>query len=103
MADIAEQALLLDAVQAAALCSLAKATWYRLDAIGRIPAPITLCRRKLWSRADLEDWVLAGCPARPEWEKLKKKVGIDLLSGKSHECIHIRNNRLRQIKGRKRG
>ena len=103
MADTAGQALLLDAVKAAALCSLAKATWYRLDALGRIPAPITLCRRKLWSRAELDAWVLAGCPTRAKWEKLKKNVGIDLLSGNSHECMYIRNNRLRKNKGRKGG
>ena len=100
MADMTGQALLLDAAQAAALCSLSKATWHRLDALGRIPAPITLCRRKLWSRAELNAWVLAGCPIRPKWEKLKKNMDIDLLYGRFHEGMYMQSNRLH---GRKAG
>ncbi|MHC4661721.1 MAG: helix-turn-helix transcriptional regulator [Planctomycetota bacterium] len=96
-----QEALLLDAGNVAKLCGLGKSTWYRLDALGRIPAPIILCRRRLWSRAELEAWVLAGCPTRVEWEKLKKSAGNDLLYGKSNGCMYTRSNMLHQSKNRR--
>jgi predicted DNA-binding transcriptional regulator AlpA len=67
-----EPALLLTARQAAALCGVSAATWHRMVASGRCPAPVRLsagCVR--WRRGELEDWIAAGCPDRRTWEALQ--------------------------------
>lgn len=66
--SLREPALLLPARQAAALCGVSTATWWRWDASGRIPAPVRLsagCVR--WRRAELAEWTAAGCPERKTW------------------------------------
>ncbi len=44
------------------------------DAIGRIPAPIQFGRLKRWDAHELASWSDAGCPARAQWERIKKSV-----------------------------
>ena len=68
--------LLLDAKEAAALCNVSQATWYRLHIIGKTPEPVKLGRRSLWVRDELEAWVRAGCPKREKWNKLKRKAEL---------------------------
>jgi predicted DNA-binding transcriptional regulator AlpA len=61
--------LLVAARQAAALCGVSVATWHRMNAARRCPAPLRLaaaCVR--WRAAELENWILAGCPSREMWE-----------------------------------
>jgi prophage regulatory protein len=68
-APLVPPALLLTARQAASACNVSLATWWRLAAAGRCPAPVRLspgCVR--WRRDELESWVACGCPARREWE-----------------------------------
>jgi predicted DNA-binding transcriptional regulator AlpA len=60
--------LLLPARQAAAACSVAPSTWWRLHASGKVPSPVRLSGRTLWRAAELAEWVAAGCPPRREWE-----------------------------------
>lgn len=60
--------LMIDAKQAAALISVSPATWHRMVAAGKTPAPIKLsggCVR--WRTADLQSWIDAGCPDRKTW------------------------------------
>ena len=58
---------------AAKLLSISVSMFYALHSSGRIgPLPIKLGRRSLWSRQELSDWVLADCPPRHKWQKLKK-------------------------------
>lgn len=61
--------LLLDATAAAALCGLSRSTFLRCDATGRLgPSRIRLAGRLVrWRRADLEQWVRAGCPCRVQF------------------------------------
>ena len=61
--------LLVDARDAAQLCGVSPATWYRMAAAGRTPAPVRLspgCVR--YSRETLAEWVRLGCPPRKEFE-----------------------------------
>ena len=44
----------------------------RLDKDGRIPAPIRLGRRALWSVVEINDWLAAGAPCREDWIMMKK-------------------------------
>jgi excisionase family DNA binding protein len=66
------QPLLVPAVEAARLCGVSRAMWYRLLSAGRTPLPIRLGRRMLWRVSELKEWVEAGCPARERWEALKR-------------------------------
>ncbi len=60
---------LVNAAGAAHVCSVSKATWYRMDAAGKTPAPVRLSRGCVrWRISDLESWIAAGCPCRQEWE-----------------------------------
>lgn len=51
----------------AARLGLGRATIYRQVAAGRLPAPIRIGRAVRWRRAEIEDWVAAGCPPRSRW------------------------------------
>jgi predicted DNA-binding transcriptional regulator AlpA len=61
--------LLLTADQAATLCGLSPATWYRMSSAGRCPGPLRLSRGCVrWRAEELRDWIAAGCPGRREWQ-----------------------------------
>ncbi len=61
--------LLVDATTAAHMCSLSRRYWLQLDTQGKVPLPIRFGKRKLWSVAELEEWVKAGCPSRDGRQK----------------------------------
>ena len=64
--------LLLSALEAAAACGVGERLWADLNRQGRVPAPIKLGRRRLWSLAVLREWVDAGCPPRHQFEKTRR-------------------------------
>jgi predicted DNA-binding transcriptional regulator AlpA len=66
-----EPVLLVSDIVAAGLCGASRATWCRLRVAGKIPAPIKLGRCVRWNRAELAEWVNAGCPPRDMWEAIK--------------------------------
>jgi predicted DNA-binding transcriptional regulator AlpA len=68
------ETFLVNAREAARLCGISRASWYRLHSSGRCPLPVRLGNRTLWRRQELEAWVKAGCPARQKWEDLKKTL-----------------------------
>ncbi|HNY78456.1 MAG: hypothetical protein RBS72_18080 [Sedimentisphaerales bacterium] len=60
--------LLLSAERAAGLLGIGARFFWTLHTTGQLgPEPIKLGRRLLWSRFDLERWVLARCPHRERW------------------------------------
>lgn len=68
--------LMVDAKAAAALCGVSPATWHRMLAAGKTPAPVRLsggCVR--YRTADLADWIARGCPCRAEWLALRNEIG----------------------------
>jgi predicted DNA-binding transcriptional regulator AlpA len=70
------KALLLSAAQAAILCGLSPATWYRMGSAGRCPAPPRLSRGCVrWRTEELRDWIAGGCPDRRTWEALGRAKG----------------------------
>jgi predicted DNA-binding transcriptional regulator AlpA len=71
MPEAVSEKLLLDAKEAAALCGIGRSYWLRLHSSGRVPLPLRLGRRTLWSRAEVTRWVDAGLPDRQRWEELK--------------------------------
>ena len=65
--------LLLSAKEAAKLLGICRNHFYALHNNGRLgPLPIRLGRRTLWSRKELETWIAEECPARRQWQELKK-------------------------------
>jgi predicted DNA-binding transcriptional regulator AlpA len=71
-AATAPEPLLVSARDAARLCGVSPATWARMQAAGRAPAPIRPSPgRVLWRMAELREWTHAGCPARREWEAIR--------------------------------
>jgi prophage regulatory protein len=65
----APEPLLLTAPQAAALCGVSEATWHRMSAAGRCPAPVRLSRGCVrWLAEELRAWAAARCPGRKEWQ-----------------------------------
>ncbi len=64
--------LLIGAKEAARLCGVGVATWWRLLAAGKVPAPVKLSGRTLWRAAELTDWTAAGCPDRKTWEEIQR-------------------------------
>lgn len=62
---------LVDARGAASFCGVSRAHWMAMHSAGRVPLPIHLGRRRLWSVADLGNWIAADCPERADWEALK--------------------------------
>jgi hypothetical protein len=67
----AVEPLLVDTEQAAAACSIGRATWFRLKSRGMTPAPVKLAGRVLYRVEDLRLWVSLGCPSRKEFEVRK--------------------------------
>jgi predicted DNA-binding transcriptional regulator AlpA len=67
--------LLVDTEQAAAVCGIGRATWFRLKSAGMTPAPVKLAGRVLYRLDDLKKWVSLGCPPRKEFETRKSAGG----------------------------
>jgi len=66
--------LLLGADDAAALLGIGRTLFYSLHSSGKLgPQPLSLGRRTLWRRRELEDWVAAGCPIRERWLLLQER------------------------------
>jgi predicted DNA-binding transcriptional regulator AlpA len=63
--------LQVPAAAAARLAGVSKATWHRLHAAAKVPAPNRLGGRVLWRLDELHAWIQAGCPDRTTWATLR--------------------------------
>lgn len=65
--------LAVDATEAARLCGVSRATWWRMNSAGKIPAPVRVTRRSpRWLVDELRGWLIAGCPDRQTWHRIWK-------------------------------
>lgn len=55
---------LLNVKRVAALLGISSRQVYRLADCGKIPRPVRLGSLVRWRRAELADWLSAGCPGR---------------------------------------
>lgn len=63
-----EESITLDCNAAASLISVSRSTFWKLHNTGNLPLPLRLSSRVVrWRRAELVDWVKAGCPPRDKW------------------------------------
>jgi excisionase family DNA binding protein len=59
---------LLTVEQVCQLINVKRATLYRLKATGHFaPLPVGLCRKVLYLRSEVEEWLKAKCPHRKQW------------------------------------
>lgn len=65
--------LLLDAQELADELRLSLRHVRRLDDTGKLPRAIRLGKSVRWSRAEIEQWIAAGCPDRETWEEEKSE------------------------------
>ncbi len=62
---------LLDVKGVARLLAVSIRQIWKMNATGRMPAPIRLGRAVRWRRAELEDWIASGCPPREQWDEAR--------------------------------
>ena len=70
---------LLTIPQVCAYLNIARPTFYKINATGAFGLlPITLgtCRKVLYSRAELDAYVRAGCPHRKQWQIQRKEIRL---------------------------
>src|SRR5690349_21841722 len=63
--------LRLTARQAGELCGVSEATWWRLHAAAKCPAPVKVGSSTRWRVGELHAWTDAGCPDRQTWMALR--------------------------------
>lgn len=63
----------LRAPDAASFCGVSSASWARLHSASLIPAPVRLGGCVLWSRRELEAFLLAGAPSREVWSQIRSQ------------------------------
>lgn len=65
---------LLTIEQTCELINVKRATFYKLKATGKFaPLSVQLCRKVLYRRGEIEDWIRAGCPHRKIWQSMKER------------------------------
>lgn len=71
-APAAPAALAVDSFGAAALVGVSESHWRILVSGGRCPPGFRLGRRRLWSVAELQNWINAGAPTADKWQKIRR-------------------------------
>lgn len=65
-----DEPLLIRDEQCAHLAGISRATWWKLDSTGQVPACVKLGRSTRWRRQEIGAWIKAGCPSREVWEQM---------------------------------
>lgn len=65
---------LLTIEQTCQLLNISRAEFYRLDAIGKFaPLSTGLCRKRLYIKDEILNWIQAGLPHRKVWQEQKRR------------------------------
>jgi hypothetical protein len=70
-AGLAVEPLLVPADVAGRMCGVSEATWWRLHAAAKVPAPVKVSHRTLWRVEDLRLWISVGCTDRRTFEAIQ--------------------------------
>lgn len=71
------QPALLNIEQVCQLLNISRAEFYRLDQTGKFaPLSTGLCRKRLYIRVEIENWIAAGLPHRKVWQLKKKELKL---------------------------
>jgi len=66
------QERLLDAGALGKVLSLSRRQVFRLNASGKLPAPIRIGGAVRWRASEITDWLLVGAPDRSTWARIKE-------------------------------
>lgn len=75
MVETKQNAQMLTAKTLGQMLSLSKRQVFRLNACGKIPAPIRIGGAVRWAEATIAEWLAAGAPDRRTWEAMKGAGG----------------------------
>lgn len=67
---------LLTAKAVGEMLSLSKRQIFRLNACGKIPAPIRISGAVRWSAQEISSWLAAGAVDRRTWEAMKEAENV---------------------------
>lgn len=70
---------LLTISQVCAYLNIARATFYKINvtgAFGLLPVKLGTCRKVLYRKDEIENWVRAGCPHRKIWQAQRKEMKL---------------------------
>jgi len=59
--------------------NIKRATFYKINATGAfglLPVRLGTCRKVLYSRAELDSYIKAGCPPRRQWQSQRKEMRL---------------------------
>ncbi len=73
--DIKIEPALLTIPQVCEYLNIARATFYKINATGAfglLPIKLGNCRKVLYLRSELEDWLKAKCPHRKQWQEHRR-------------------------------
>ena len=73
--SISLECLAIPASEVAKLLNVSERHVWAMTSSGRLPRPIRLGRRVLWSRAEIAAWLEAGAPPRDRWDQIKATAG----------------------------
>lgn len=62
--------------EAARLCGVSRATWYRLLNGAKIPLPHKIGGRRLWDAKELRLWIDSSCPGQKRWRLERRLFGL---------------------------
>ncbi len=62
---------LLTAKQLGGLLSLSKRQVFRLNACGKLPAPVRIGGSVRWANSIIQSWINMGCPDRKDFEAMQ--------------------------------
>lgn len=60
-----DRGLLIDTANAAKLLKVSRRTIWKMEHFGEMPKAIRIGKAVRWSYEELQQWIAAGCPARP--------------------------------------
>jgi len=69
------QPALLTIPQVCEYLNIARATFYKINATGAfglLPIRLGTCRKVLYRRDEIDNWIQSGCPHRKVWQSMKK-------------------------------
>jgi excisionase family DNA binding protein len=76
-APIKIEPALLTIPQVCELLNISRAEFYRLNQSGKFaPLQIGLCRKVLYLRSEVEDWLSKKCPHRRVWQAQRKELQL---------------------------
>ena len=71
-----KSAKLLDVQAVAEMLDCSSRTVYRLRDGGKMPSPVKLGSLVRWSRAAIDQWIAAGCPATRRRARIRDTGGV---------------------------